>query len=301
MTRSRARPSAPPPRAPAPLPGHARAMLTAYRDAESIPPEIEARIWSVVGADDAPEPAFDPWDEPRPRGADRRWLTYGAATLAAAAILLLAWRMGGSLAERRQPERTPGAAAMQGDAAIPQGHAAPSTRQRTVAPPSPAPSTDPEPTTDPSTVAPSRPPSSTSPEASTPSPRSAPSSSDRPSTPTPIPGPRPTSPASDPEPSSSFAAERELVARAWRALALGEPARALEATAAHARRFPAGLLAPERDAIETIARCRQVPTHGPRRAAAFHRAHPRSPLAPRVDEACAPAPTAAPQTISPPE
>ena len=73
-----------------------------------------------------------------------------------------------------------------------------------------------------------------------------------------------------------------------RALAQGNTAGALAVADEHARRFEHGLLAPERDAVETIARCRRGEGEGPGRAAAFHRAHPGSPLADRVDDACLP-------------
>ncbi|MCX4240644.1 hypothetical protein [Paraliomyxa miuraensis] len=267
-------------RTPAPLPGHARAMLMAHRDAHEIPAEVKERIWSVVGADDAPEPAFDPLDDhdhEAPR-VGRRTLGYAGAALAAAAVLLVAWRMGGTLAERREAERSPGAAVMQdggspsqGRAVAPPPRTAPSRRHESAPPEQPAddaagpdeaPTPDSTPSADPPT-------------------RSRPSSSTPVAPPSPPPEGQPP-----PSPSSDFAAERELVASAWRALALGEHAQALEAAAEHARRFPSGLLVPERAAIETIARCRRSPAEGPQRASAFHRAHPRSPLAARVDEAC---------------
>lgn len=280
------------PRPLAPLPRSARALLAAYRDAHEIPAAAKDRIWSVVGAEHAPAPKYDP-PEHEGRAARRRdhvaapphrasggvrWLGWGAATLAAAAVLLLAWQLGGSLAERRHASRTPDAAVMQGGGASPQGRASARDRAeaRQAAPPAaqapaaaldapPVPSVAPEP---------SRP-------AGTPS-RSTSSGGATSSKPEPS--------RSQPGSGSTLAAERELVARAWRALALGETSTALDAAAEHARRFPAGLLAPERTAIDTIARCRRGDADGPRRASAFHRAHPGSPLAERVDEACVAAP-----------
>lgn len=276
MTTPRARP-------PASLPRPARAMLAAYREAHALPVEAEDRIWSVVGKGDAPEPVFDPLAEPDLASrTDRRWTSYAGASLAAAAVLLLAWRMGGSIAERREAERTPSAAVMQGGGSPSQGHAiTPSPRAATPKTREPSPTTAPAPTDDPPTIVaptpipepvePSEPPARPRPSSSSPAEPSSPSSTD---------------PTPDPATPSTFAAERELVAQAWRALALGDHAQALQAAAEHTRRFPAGLLVPERAAIETIAHCRQDPTDGPRRASAFHRAHPRSPLAARVDEAC---------------
>lgn len=273
MTAPRARP-------PAPLPRRARALLAAHREANDIPDDVAERIWSVVGADDAPEPAFDPLEAPTASSrAHRRWLVYGGAALAAAAVLLLAWRLGGTLAERRHAARTPAAAVMHGEGTPSQGRASATPGTATVATPKQA---DPAP---PPSAVPESSPEPTAPEPSpTPAETTARSRASSPST-----APRPAAPTTEPEPTapaSTFAAERELVARAWRALALGDHTDALQAATEHARRFPAGLLAPERTAIETIARCRQDPTDGPRRAAAFHRAHPRSPLAARVDEAC---------------
>lgn len=308
---------------PAPLPRSARALLAAYRDAHELPGDARDRIWEVVGAEDAPEPAFDPLEEVgvdatghgarattrtgrrrrgrahverRERGASpqhratrtgqARWLGWGAATLAAAAVLVLAWRLGGTLGERRQAERTPGAAVMQGRGDAPAGRASAVDRGRTT-PSEPRSSTEPA-----SSTAPALPPAS-------PAAPSEPSTSKPRTTPVPTTSaaarPGSTDAAADPtsettEPGSTLAAERELVARAWGALALGETTLALETAAEHARRFPDGLLAPERTAIDAIARCRRGDADGPRRATAFHRAHPRSPLAKRVDEACTAAP-----------
>lgn len=280
------------PRPPAPLPRPARALLAAYRDAHELPAAIEDRIWSVVGADDAPAPAYDPLEhegprnhvEPSPSGASKsvRRLVWGTAMLAAAAVLVLAWQLGGTLAERRQASRTPGAAVMQGGGESPQGRASASTPDRAGARVHEAPSTAPAPTAAQPTTAP----------ALAPAPSAAASAASRRSTSSGGASSSSSSPSqagpdrAQPELGSTLAAERELVARAWRALALGETTPALEAAAEHARRFPAGLLAPERAAIDTIARCRRGDADGPRRATAFHREHPGSPLAKRVDEAC---------------
>lgn len=296
------------PRPPAPLPRPARALLASYRDAHEIPNAAKDRIWSVVGAEDAPAPAYDPLDDPRDgveppqRGSfgNVRWLAWGTATLAAAAVLVLAWQLGGTLAERRQATRTPGAAVMQGGGGSPQGRASAGAREpaeahRAAPPPAPraplAPDSDPDPSPavesearDPAGAA-ARSRSSTSGDPTSGDPNSGdPASGDPASS-----KPEPSHSSRDrtvTEPGSTLAAERELVARAWRALALGETASALDAAAEHARRFPAGLLVPERVAIDTIARCRRGDADGPRRATAFHHAYAGSPLAKRVDEAC---------------
>jgi hypothetical protein len=322
---------------PAPLPRHVRALLAEYRDAHELPAAASERIWSVVGAEDAPEPAFDPLEhetDARPRrstvegrrprkrsglaiSGDReavrsqrgnvRWLGWGTATLAAAAVLVLAWQLGGELAERRQASRTQDAAVMQGGGGSTQGRAgvgagghakareadsSPDASASPASPASPDSSAGPILAPDPSgstlgsfALDPSRSASrATVPEV----PRDSGTTSSRSEPPRSrlaAAAPEPT-PA---EPGSTLAIERELVARAWRALALGETAQALDVAAEHARRFPAGLLAPERAAIDTIARCRRGDADGPRHADAFHRAHPRSPLAERIDEACTPA------------
>jgi len=325
------------PRDPAPLPRSARELLATYRDAHELPEAARERIWSVVGADDAPEPAFDPLEhehelDARPRraaagrhrprkrsraaiaegqaGARResvRWLGWGMTALAAAAVLVLAWQLGGMLAERRKVSRASDAAAMQSGGGTTQGRAGAGTEGRVKARegdsstnPSPSPDSGREPIITPESSAPTaagtplapsspitgstREPSRSSGDAREPA-RTTPSLAD----------PARSEPATDGldptpvQPGSTLAVERELVARAWRALALGETMQALDVAAEHARRFPAGLLAPERAAIDTIARCRRGDADGPARAASFHRAHPRSPLAERVDEACTPA------------
>jgi hypothetical protein len=268
-------------RLPAPLPRHVRAMLASYRHAHEIPAEIEARIWSVVGADDAPAPACDPPPAPAPRRAGLRALGWAGAMLAVAALLLLAWRLGGALAERRTLATAPGAAVMQGGGDPSQGQ----TSAGRVEPRASEPASVPAPLVAPA-ARPDLDPALAEPEADL-DPRR------RPRRPAPDPDPDPAT--AEPEvPASTLAAERALVAEAWRALALGETSQALDTTREHARRFPTGLLAPERVAIETIAHCRQGAADGSRRATAFHRAHPRSPLAARVDEACGASPHKSP-------
>jgi len=263
-------------RPPASLPRRARSVLAQYRDAEDIPSEVEARIWAVVGADDAPAPAFDPSPEDgAPDPADRtrtrtvRWIGLG---LAAAAVLAVAWSVGGTIAERRQSSMSH-EAPMQVDVDAPQGHVSAKARATAVAEVrTPAPQAAIEEPVEPEAV-----------ELEAVEPRV-------------VPRPKRTNEEPIPEavdaepvpssPTSTLAAERELIARAWRALAHGDTAGAVAATSEHSRRFDAGLLAPEREAVETIARCRNDEPGASARAQAFHRSHPRSPLAGRVDEAC---------------
>lgn len=288
------------PRPPAPLPRPARALLAAYRDAHELPQAAKDRIWSVVGAEDAPAPAYDPLADPRDdveplrsgSPGNVRWLAWGTATLAAAAVLVLAWQLGGTLAERRHASRTPDAAVMQGGGGSPQGRASAGARDQAEArqadpppaleaPLAPAP----DPTASPAPSSPAAGSGALDRSSAAGRSRSTSTSSGSPTSSKPEPSRSPAD-RDVTEPGSTLAAERELVARAWRALALGETAPALDAAAEHARRFPEGLLAPERAAIDTIARCRRGDADGPRRATAFHRAYAGSPLAKRVDEAC---------------
>jgi hypothetical protein len=87
------------------------------------------------------------------------------------------------------------------------------------------------------------------------------------------------------DPTDALAEETRLVAEARRALSSSDPATALEPLREHARRFPQGALAEERDAYAAIAHCRDQP---PQREAArrFLAAHAGSVHAPRVQAAC---------------
>jgi hypothetical protein len=85
----------------------------------------------------------------------------------------------------------------------------------------------------------------------------------------------------------SLAAESVLLTRAQRELSSGNAAGAERALAEHAQRFPQGMLAEERRAVQAIALCeggRVV--EGERQAQAFLADHPNSPLAARVRSAC---------------
>jgi hypothetical protein len=86
----------------------------------------------------------------------------------------------------------------------------------------------------------------------------------------------------------TLAEELRLVNAARSSLAAGQPQAALRTLDAHARRFPRGQLAEERDATRALARCAQAPA-GERGAVAdaFVAAHPRSPSVTRVRRACA--------------
>jgi hypothetical protein len=94
--------------------------------------------------------------------------------------------------------------------------------------------------------------------------------------------------ASAPAPASStdtLAEETALLSRAKSAMDRRAYRDALVLLDEHARRFPSGMLAPERDAHRSIARCRS----GERDStifATFTAAHPRSAYLSRVREAC---------------
>lgn len=266
-----------PRRSPAPLPRDARAALAAYREAEQIPARIRDRIWDVVGAEDAPEPAFDPLGEPAPSG--RRGTAWVGIGLAIAATLALAWRLGGSLAEQREAQAVSPAAAMQADGDPAEGRARARVERRIGEHGSASSTTG-------SARSPDEPVRSVATPGHEERAESARQPATRPRRHPDVPRKPRVDPLAAPASTSTLAAERELVAKAWRALAQGNTAGALGTAAEHARRFPDGLLTPEREAIEAITHCRRGEGDPVVRAAAFHRVHPRSPLAERVDRAC---------------
>ncbi len=102
------------------------------------------------------------------------------------------------------------------------------------------------------------------------------------------PNPAPISPAVDPSPpaASPLAQEREILARAWAALARGDADDAIAIAKTHADRFPAAILAVERRAIERIAACKAEHEGWRQKALAFLAAHGRTPLARKVRDAC---------------
>jgi len=80
--------------------------------------------------------------------------------------------------------------------------------------------------------------------------------------------------------------ERELLDVARAALAHGKPQDAIQAAQEHARRWPRGYLAEEREVVliqALVAAGRTVEAE--QRATRFHRSFPRSMLAPAVDAA----------------
>lgn len=83
-----------------------------------------------------------------------------------------------------------------------------------------------------------------------------------------------------------LAAERRLLETAWRALTQGDHARALAATRQHREDHPEGVLSPEREAIEVIARCKSGAPSGAAEAAQFAASHGQSPWLGQVRAAC---------------
>lgn len=85
----------------------------------------------------------------------------------------------------------------------------------------------------------------------------------------------------------SIAEETRLVRGAETALRQGNSAEALALLAEHARRFPQGVLAEEREGERAIATCTSASPEARAAAAArFRRAHPDSAMLPRVAAAC---------------
>jgi hypothetical protein len=104
--------------------------------------------------------------------------------------------------------------------------------------------------------------------------------------------PRATAPASPPVPESSkgvskLERERELVSFAQKAIAGASYTRALDLLDEHARQFPHGAMAEDRDALRVVALCRAKRFEdAERRRAQFFRRWPKSLHASRVRGAC---------------
>jgi len=81
-------------------------------------------------------------------------------------------------------------------------------------------------------------------------------------------------------------AEVALLATAQRALARHTPAAALAALDEHARTFPRGALATEREGLRAVGACDAKHGDGRARADTFVARHPTSPLVARVKAAC---------------
>ena len=89
------------------------------------------------------------------------------------------------------------------------------------------------------------------------------------------------------DPEGALTAETRLIGNANAALQAGDAARALSLLDEHARRFPGGVLAEERDAERVLALCAAGRTSDARaRAERFLRERPKSALAPKVRTSC---------------
>lgn len=126
-----------------------------------------------------------------------------------------------------------------------------------------------------------------------------PAAASQPATPTPAPasGPeatdaRPTDPTTPASPPISVGSpdplvrEAILLGQAWEALRRGQLSRARALTSEHAREFPQGAMAPEREAVTTIVACRSGASDASRRARRFLQRHGSSPHADSVRAAC---------------
>lgn len=254
-----------------PLDADALAMLRAYRAEERIPAEVHERVWSRVRA-----------DVEAPRG---QWLRYGAVVggLAAAALAML-W-LGGQVL-RGEPRAPASQAGYEREGGAPQGVVEPPSR----------------PSASPSPIREGETPAAIPGQAERATPGAAPAERERAplgaattSETTPSRGSaarrapqddRPPSPPT-PAPGSTLAEESRLLKQARSALVDAQPEQALARLAEHARRFPAGVLTEEREALRAVALCEAGrEADGDAAAQAFLREHPQAALAERVRSAC---------------
>jgi hypothetical protein len=89
-------------------------------------------------------------------------------------------------------------------------------------------------------------------------------------------------------PAGGVDVEAPLISAAVQALSNGDADRALEILATHRRRFPAGVMGEDREAVRIFALCRAGRDATSLRAE-FLRRWPSSPHAPKVRDACSPA------------
>ena len=92
-------------------------------------------------------------------------------------------------------------------------------------------------------------------------------------------------PSASAPPSDTFDAELKLISLAKSELDAGRPSEARAVLDDHAQRFPKGVFAVERDALQVVAQCQQGPKDEAL-ASAFARRHPGSPLVVRLQHAC---------------
>ena len=292
----------------------ARSLLSKYREAESLPPSTRRRaLEGLMRAASAGAPArmdIDPkrFQGPSPAGP----LVTKVAGSLATKLVIVALAVGVPAAwwwnERTSPNsataahtRGPTMESPAGDAesaagearmpkALPvpadSGSVAPPLVRFSEFPPAKGPASAPPrvapspPRSALSDGAPSRNPSTLSPALSTASQASAPSMA--PSTPAPE-AERHAGAAT----SEAIDDEVQLLTSANRALASGDPARAVTLVAEHRARFPRSALAAERDATSAVALCQSNRASEGRTAArTFLEANPASPFGARVRGAC---------------
>lgn len=254
------------------LDADARAMLRALRKEERIPTDVHDRVWTRVQADVAEPPV--------------RWIRRSAVlgVLAAAAVALL-W-IGRHALET--DDGTPQSQAGYEHVAVPPGGAVERRAPEASAPRGheggdPAsPAIEPEGST-PEPVAPE------ALETAEPEAEASRAGADRRGTASaerrraaPEPAPEPT-----PTPGSTLAEENRLLAQARASLIDERPEQALTQLLDHARRFPDGVLAEERQALRAVALCEAGrDAEGHAAASSFLREHPQAALAQRVRRAC---------------
>ena len=284
----------PEPEPPA-LPAEALALLSAYRDDEAMPRDARRRVWNAVAAAPATR---------RSAAVAGRWGLWVGGGLAAAAVLLLVAHLLGAAGTAERTD-DPALQAAPDRAVTPDTTGEVSSRRGGASDrPRPDEATERERDAEPTIPGAAQPPTST-PSGSAPdgserargavAPHVGPRASIDPHRPPPArDATRKANASAEPadaprsDTAGDLAAERELIAEAWRALAKGSAAQARAHAETHARTFPHGMLAPEREAVHAIAVCREASSPRPDLADAFERAHPRSPLRARVREACEP-------------
>lgn len=238
-----------------PLPRIGRQLLRAARDANDMPARTRAEVWRRLQA-----------DQPPPARRERvgwRPIAIAAVVAAAAALTLV------SLRPQATSQTTESKESQASDVVQPQqpdGYVQPAQPRAT---PASVPA-----------LAPAVPPVEVLPL------EAIPGASARPRRAIADPTPDTTAPGDPPESRSTLAEERRLVAAAWSALEAGNIDDALRLAETHARRFPGGTLAPEREAVQAIGLCRSGAQRGQVAVVSFLTAHPDSPLARKVQAAC---------------
>ena len=252
------------------LDGDALALLAMYREQERPSDEVKGRVWERIEANPA---AAMPVGAPAATGRTARWIGLGLAVAAALAVAVIGVGSGRSTAESSE-ESSPNEAALQhqtresGGQAHEHEPAGEPRRRRTDKAAVPQPTPEPEPIPEPE-------PELTS-EAE-PEPALKPTTKRRPKSTAPV----------EPATPETLAAETSLLRRARAALAAKNAGSCLALLSQHAKQFPTGVLAEERDALRVVALCSDGRLQDGKRAAAkFRKAHPGSPLTGRVGSAC---------------